>query len=86
MDNALTHLYAHSLAGRPLDEWEPLSVHLGEVASRAAASASVFGGEEWARVARRWHDLGKYSAAFQAYLRERQNPRGLLYCCAVLKQ
>lgn len=61
--------YAHSKPGRPLEEWEPLEVHLEKVASLAASFAREFDAEEWGRLAGLWHDLGKYSRAFQDYLR-----------------
>jgi CRISPR-associated endonuclease/helicase Cas3 len=43
--------------------------HLLEVARLAAGHAAPFGGQEWARLAGRWHDLGKYRPGFQRYLR-----------------
>jgi CRISPR-associated endonuclease/helicase Cas3 len=51
--------------------WElhGLEQHLLRVAELAGASASVFKGEEWASLAGRWHDLGKYRPAFQRYIR-----------------
>lgn len=64
-----TKFYAHSLEGAPEAKWEPLADHLAEVARRAGAMAEAFG---WARVAEAAggrHDLGKATAAFQAYLR-----------------
>lgn len=60
--------YAHTLAGREESSWEPLSKHLTEVAETAAAFASIFGGQDWARVLGECHDLGKGSAEFQQYL------------------
>ena len=50
----------------PESEWEPLEVHLREVAELAAEFASTFGAGEWGRLAGLWHDLGKYSPVFQA--------------------
>ena len=67
--------YAHSHADRP---WEPLADHLALVArgnesiDGAASFAASFGGRDWGMLLGLWHDLGKYSAEFQAYLR-RQN-------------
>jgi len=61
--------YAHTLPGRPPEEWQPLEEHLRNVAELAAEFARPFGAEEWARIAGLWHDLGKYSEAFQTYLR-----------------
>jgi CRISPR-associated endonuclease/helicase Cas3 len=40
------------------------------VAAGAAANAAHFGGEDWARLAGLWHDLGKYRPGFQRYIRE----------------
>ena len=57
--------YAHSLEGEPPEKWQPLEKHLENVAEIAAGFAKPFGGEEWARLAGLWHDLGKYSNEFQ---------------------
>ena len=69
-------LFAHSFAGRPVDEWEPLSNHLSAVGDRAALFAAAFGWAEAARTAGHLHDIGKCSAAFQAYLRQPRAPDG----------
>jgi len=66
--------YAHSVSGRPESEWEPLECHLEEVATRAEGFASRLGYREWGRIAGLWHDLGKYSTAFQDYLRGTAQP------------
>lgn len=50
-------------------ELHGLADHLIEVAKLAAEYASVFGTGDWARLAGLWHDLGKYSADFQSYIR-----------------
>ena len=60
--------YAHSLPNEPPDKWQPLEEHLKNVAELAAGFARPFGGEKWAYLAGLWHDLGKYSNAFQAKL------------------
>jgi CRISPR-associated endonuclease/helicase Cas3 len=60
--------YAHTRQGRPCEEWEDLSDHLGETARLAGQFASEFGAERWGYLAGLWHDIGKSSAAFQAYL------------------
>ncbi|MCF8131463.1 MAG: CRISPR-associated endonuclease Cas3'', partial [Deltaproteobacteria bacterium] len=44
--------------------------HLQSVADLAAKFAAPFGGEEWARLAGLWHDIGKYSNEFQHMLYE----------------
>lgn len=43
--------------------------HLEEVAKLAGAFAAPFGNPDWASLAGLWHDLGKYKAAFQDYIR-----------------
>ena len=51
--------------------WRPphdLAEHLASVASLAACFARNFG-EDWARLAGQWHDLGKYRPRFQKYIR-----------------
>jgi len=60
--------YAHSLEGRPPEEWQPLDEHLNNVAEMARDFAKPFGGEHWAYLAGLWHDLGKYADEFQAKL------------------
>lgn len=64
----MSAFYAHSLAGRPSSEWEPLEEHLQRVADLAARFAAKFDAADWGRASGLWHDLGKYSAAFQAYI------------------
>lgn len=52
--------------------WRPphdLAVHLAGVAALAACFARSFG-EDWARLAGQWHDLGKYRPRFQKYIRQ----------------
>lgn len=66
-------MFAHSLVGRPVSEWEVLSHHLKAVGGCAADFAGVFGCAEAARAAGQLHDIGKCSAAFQAYIAA---PRG----------
>ncbi len=53
-------------------EWlvHHLHEHLREVAKLAAAMAADFNGEEWAKLAGLWHDLGKYRQAFQGYIKK----------------
>jgi CRISPR-associated endonuclease/helicase Cas3 len=52
--------------------WRPphdLADHLASVAALAACFARNFG-EDWARLAGQWHDLGKYRPRFQNYIRQ----------------
>ncbi len=48
-----------------------LADHLASVAVLAANNAQNFGGNDWARLAGLWHDLGKYRPAFQDYIRKK---------------
>lgn len=45
-----------------------LEAHLRAVGDLAGEYASSFGASEWGRLAGLWHDLGKYSSAFQSYI------------------
>jgi CRISPR-associated endonuclease/helicase Cas3 len=45
-----------------------LEEHLRAVADLAGEFASTFGHSDWGRLAGIWHDLGKYSSAFQSYI------------------
>lgn len=66
--------YAHTLPNEPPDKWEPLERHLEEVARLAGDHASAFDAQLWGSSLGRWHDLGKYSKAFQDYLRRETDP------------
>ena len=48
-----------------------LSDHLDAVAGLASEFARPFGNDDWAFLAGLWHDLGKYKADFQSYIRDR---------------
>ena len=48
-----------------------LADHLREVGALAGTFAEPFGNSDWATLAGRWHDLGKYKSAFQSYIRDR---------------
>lgn len=60
--------YAHSLEGKPPEEWQLLEDHLIKTAQQASDFASAFDASEWAYLAGLWHDLGKYSDEFQNML------------------
>jgi len=66
--------YAHTLPDKGPEDWEPLEQHLSEVAQQTAEFAGALMTEsqrvaDWGRVLGQWHDLGKYSEAFQNYLK-----------------
>jgi CRISPR-associated endonuclease/helicase Cas3 len=48
---------------------DPLGEHLRRVSNSAAGFGASFGASDWAHLAGRWHDLGKFQEAFQAYIR-----------------
>jgi CRISPR-associated endonuclease/helicase Cas3 len=60
--------YAHSIEGKPEDHWQTLEDHLCNVAEMAGNFAAKFGAGDWGYLAGLWHDLGKYSDAFQERL------------------
>lgn len=60
--------FAHSLEGQSPKNWQLLEEHLQNVADIAAEFAKPFSGDQWARLAGLWHDLGKYAGAFQKKL------------------
>ena len=61
--------YAHTKGNDPdPGHWEGLEEHLLAVAERAGEFAEAFQSREWGYLAGLWHDLGKYSEKFQAYL------------------
>ncbi len=66
--------FAHSLPGKPIADWQLLDEHLCNVAKRAQSFAEAFGAGAWAYHAGLWHDLGKYSAAFQDMLLSTADP------------
>jgi CRISPR-associated endonuclease/helicase Cas3 len=68
MDVFVKEFYAHSIEGKPSEEWHTLEKHLQGTAELAEKFASEFGCGEWGRLAGLWHDLGKYSEDFQKML------------------
>lgn len=69
-------LFAHSVEDQPESQWEPLAHHLSAVGSKAAGFASVFGAERTAQAMGLLHDIGKCSAAYQAYIRRPRAKNG----------
>jgi CRISPR-associated endonuclease/helicase Cas3 len=66
---AMADFFAHSLPGRPFDEWERLEDHLRGVADLASDFAAAFDARDWGYLAGLWHDLGKFLPEFQERLR-----------------
>ena len=69
-------VYAHSTPDPDRSGWEPLTDHLAAVGERASRFASVFGWGAMAGLSGRLHDIGKCSAAFQAYIRKERYSGG----------
>jgi CRISPR-associated endonuclease/helicase Cas3 len=61
--------YAHSRPDVPESEWQLLVAHLMATGELAAELGRAAGVSDLARIAGNLHDIGKYSAAFQARLR-----------------
>lgn len=61
--------YAHSLDGKPEEEWQLLKDHLENTSFLAAHFAERFGAGFFGRTAGLFHDVGKYSEEFQRRLR-----------------
>lgn len=57
--------YAHSVEGRPPDEWEPLADHLIAVGDHAAMLADAFGCGTFGKTLGLLHDIGKIDPDFQ---------------------
>ena len=62
-------VYAHSRPGQAEATWESLRAHAAAVAGLAAGNAAAFGWERAGALLGQLHDIGKASAAFQAYVR-----------------
>lgn len=69
-------VYAHSTPDPDGLGWESLTDHLTAVDERASKFASVFGWGAVAGLSGRLHDIGKCSAAFQAYIRKERSSGG----------
>lgn len=70
MPQSLAIAHAARNANGTWREPHDLAQHLLAVARLAADHARHFGGEDWARLAGLWHDLGKYRPRFQRYIRQ----------------
>ena len=74
VEAARSPAYAHTIVGQSEEHWEPLEKHLDEVARLTFQFADAFRAGNWGDILGRCHDLGKYSDAFQQYLRLTQDP------------
>ena len=61
--------FAHSTDNPDKSDWQTLEAHLQGVASLAEEFAAVFGASEWGRLSGTYHDIGKGTLSWQAYLR-----------------
>ncbi len=61
--------FAHSVQGKDVSHWQPLSDHLQAVGAHAARRAALFGAASLAQVQGQLHDLGKYTQEFQERIR-----------------
>ncbi len=64
---------AHVRQDEKSEQWieHPLTEHLKSVAKLSADFAQPFSAGRWAKLAGRWHDLGKFNPDFQRYIREK---------------
>ena len=62
--------YAHSLPGKPVEQWETLACHLSDVCKLTGRFAAAFGCTPLAEAAGLLHDIGKCSTEYQAYIRQ----------------
>lgn len=64
----MQEFYAHSVEGKPLDEWHTLEEHLKGTAELSAKFADEFGSGEWAYLAGLWHEMGKKRIGEKVYI------------------
>ena len=79
-------VFAHSLVCEAEEKWEPLADHLALVGEKAARFAGRFGADILGDVAGRMHDIGKMSAAFQAYIKDNGAAKGPDHATAGAKE
>lgn len=72
----MAEIYAHSLPGASMHQWETLADHAEAVGARAAELAEPLGWAQVLRLAGRLHDIGKLSPEFQAYITGEQPTGG----------
>ena len=70
-DNSTEIRFIAHVKATPDGSWveHALDDHLRCVGDIAAGFAQAFGASDWAKAAGYWHDLGKYRAKFQTYIR-----------------
>lgn len=56
----LQKFYAHSVEGKPVEEWQRLEEHHFGTANLAKEFADEFGSGDWAYLAGQGHDLEEY--------------------------
>lgn len=68
--------YAHSLENQPPEKWETMAQHEEAVAKYCCRFLKRINPDlnSWGELLGRWHDLGKYSGEFQAYLEKSNDP------------
>jgi len=84
--SVIRKIFAHSLDFVSEKEWEPLADHLALVGEMAARFAGRFEADTLGDVAGRLHDIGKMSAAFQAYIKGNGALKGPDHATAGAKQ
>lgn len=66
--------YAHSLVGADPSQWQTMEDHLQAVAKMCREFAAPFDAGDWGFPAGLWHDMGKYSQAFQDRIQNANDP------------